>query len=181
MTIIIAFSLLLTGVISFNLIIKKISDASIKASPPHTPPQRTKNPETEFKEILNILLKLNLMIRKDANFSQEMTLMIESIIDHLRQIIPVLMTDHPEEALTHESKEIGRTYLYKLVKVFLGLSREKKIKHLTNFNNNIRSLKELLQESREIIETNETPEFKTLAKALANLSVTQGKETQIAR
>ena len=168
MTIIIAVTLFLAVVIIFSLVMKKFRAAGIKVpESPASPPPPSKTPEEEFKEILDVLLKLNLMIRKDIKFSKEMVLKIEEIIDDLKTIIPAMMERYPGEALTYEIKKIGLSHLYKTVKEFLDLSEESRLNQLDNFQKTIQSLQEVTHRSRDIIENNETAEFKTMAHFLA--------------
>ncbi len=168
MTIIIGLTIFLAAVITFGLIMKKIRDAGIKvAKPPVKPPASSKTPEEEFKEILNALLKLNLMIRKDLDFSEEMVLKIEEIIDDLKTIIPAMMERYPGESLTYEIKKIGLSHLYKTVKEFLDLSGDSRQHQLDNFKTTVQSLQDVTHRSKDIIENNETAEFKTMAHFLA--------------
>jgi hypothetical protein len=168
MTIIVAVTLFLAAVITFGLVMKKFRDAGIKVpQTPEAPPAPAKLPEEEFTEILDVLLKLNLMIRKDRDVSEEMILKIEEIIDDLKTIIPAMMERYPGESLTYEIKKIGLSHLYKTVKEFLDLSGESREKQLDNFKTTIQSLQDVTHRSRDIIESNETAEFKTMAHFLA--------------
>ncbi len=168
MTIIIGLTIFLAAVITFGLVMKKIRDAGIKVpEAPMTPPPPSKTPEEEFKEILNVLLKLNLMIRKDLDFSGEMILKIEEIIDDLKTIIPAMMERYPGESLTYEIKKIGLSHLYKTVKEFLDLSEDSRQHQLDNFKTTVQSLHDVTHRSKDIIENNETAEFKTMAHFLA--------------
>jgi len=116
---------------------------------------------------LTVLLKLNLLIRKDKDFPEEMILKIEEIIDDLKSIIPAMMERYPGESLTYEIKKIGLSHLYKTVKEFLDLSLDSRINQLDNFNKTVQSLQDVTHRSRDIIENNETAEFKTMAHFLA--------------
>jgi hypothetical protein len=168
MTIIIGLTIFLAAVITFGLVMKKIRDAGIKVpEAPVTPPAPSKAPEEEFKEILNVLLKLNLMIRKDLDFSEEMILKIEEIIDDLKTIIPAMMESYPGESLTYEIKKIGLSHLYKTVKEFLDLSGDSRQNQMDNFKKTVQSLHDVTHRSKDIIENNETAEFKTMAHFLA--------------
>jgi len=168
MTIIIAVTLFLAAVIAFSLVMKKFKAAGIKVpQAPVAPPAPSKTPEEEFKEILDVLLKLNLMIRKDMDVSEEMILKIEEIIDDLKTIIPAMMERYPGESLTYEIKKIGLSHLHKTVKEFLDLSGDSREKQLDNFKTTIQSLQDVTHRSRDIIESNETAEFKTMAHFLA--------------
>ena len=168
MTIIIALTLFLAVVIIFGLVMKKIRTAGIKApEATQAPPAASKTPEEEFTQILNVLLKLNLMIRKDLDFSEEMIVKIEEIMDDLKSIIPAMMERYPGETLTYEIKKIGLSHLFKIVKEFLDLSAASREKQLDNFKTTIQSLQDVTHRSRDIIESNETAEFKTMAHFLA--------------
>ena len=124
-------------------------------------------PENAYKEITESLIQLNLLIRKDPVLSKEMTLEIEAIIDDLAAVIPAMMDRYPGEALTYEIKKIGRDHLYKTVKEYLDLSPESRGHQLKMFQQTIGSLHDVSKRSRDIVEKNETAEFKTMANFLA--------------
>ncbi|MBA3012432.1 MAG: hypothetical protein KKF12_04270 [Proteobacteria bacterium] len=168
MTIIIAVTIFLAAVIGFGLVMKKIREAGMKVSEnPMTPPPPSKSPEEEFKEILDVLLGLNLLIRKDITFSMEMVLKVEQIIDDLKAVLPAMMERYPGESLTYEIKKIGLSHLYKTVKEFLDLSEDSRQHQLENFQTTLQSLHDVTHRSRDIVEKNETAEFKTMAHFLA--------------
>lgn len=168
MTIIIAVTLFLAVVILFGLVMKKIRAAGTKVSEAtQAPPPPSETPEQEFTQILDVLLKLNLMIRQDLDFSEQMIVKVEEIIDDLKAIIPAMMERYPGESLTYEIKKIGLSHLYKTVKEFLDLSGDSREKQLDNFKTTIQSLQDVTHRSRDIIESNETAEFKTMAHFLA--------------
>ncbi len=124
-------------------------------------------PEEAYKEITESLIRLNLLIRKDPVLSEEMTLEIEAIIDDLAAVIPAMMDRYPGETLTYEIKKIGRDHLYKTVKEYLDLSPESRGHQLKMFQQTIDSLHDVSKRSRDIVEKNETAEFKTMANFLA--------------
>jgi hypothetical protein len=168
MTIIIAVTLFLAVVILFGLVMKKIRAAGTKVpEATQAPPPPSETPEQEFIQILDVLLKLNLMIRQDLDFSEQMIVKVETIIDDLKAIIPAMMERYPGESLTYEIKKIGLSHLYKTVKEFLDLSADSREKQLDNFKTTIQSLQDVTHRSRDIIESNETAEFKTMAHFLA--------------
>jgi len=125
------------------------------------------SPEQEYKMILESLLNLNILLRKDIDFSKEMTGEIEAIIDDLMVITPSMMERYPSEALTYEIKKIGREHLYKTVKEYLDLSRDSRKNQFDIFKKTIENLHEVSNRSRDIVEKNETAEFKTMANFLA--------------
>jgi hypothetical protein len=168
MTIIIAITLFLAVVILFGLVMKKIRAAGTTVpEATQAPPPPSETPEQEFTQILDVLLKLNLMIRQDLDFSEQMIVKVETIIDDLKAITPAMMERYPGESLTYEIKKIGLSHLYKTVKEFLDLSGESREKQLDNFKTTIQSLQDVTHRSRDIIESNETAEFKTMAHFLA--------------
>jgi hypothetical protein len=169
MAIIIALTLFLAAVIGFSLVMKRFNATGVTISKlPVTPPPPSKKPKEELKEILDGLLKLNLMIRKDMDFPEEMVLKIEVIIDDLKTIIPAMMERHPKEALTHEIKRIGLSHLYKTVKKFLDLPCDNRQNKLGNFKKTVKRLNEVTHKSRDLIENNKTAEFNPMAHTLAN-------------
>jgi len=130
-------------------------------------PQAKPSPEKEYQTILQSLLKLNLLLRKDPDLSQEMTAEIEAIIDDLMVITPAMMERYPGESLTYEMKKIGRDHLYKTIKEYLDLSPESRENQFDVFKKTIENLHEVSNRSRDIVEKNETAEFKTMANFLA--------------
>ncbi|MDD9302750.1 MAG: hypothetical protein HUK40_10620 [Desulfobacter sp.] len=166
MTTIIIVTLFLVSVIGFGLLMNHLRQAGFKAkkNPVQAPPKaQEKSKEDEFKEILETLLKLNLIIRKDREVTTSMVLHIEQIIDDLKAVIPAMMERYPGETLTYELKKIGKTHLNKTVKEFLDLSLESRKAQMTVFELAIQNLHDVCHRSREIVEKNETAEFKTMA------------------
>ena len=162
--------IIIIGIAGF-VIMKKKSRAN-KAAPkeeagsfPSSPPETT--PDQEYTAILASLLALNILLRKDAALSVEMTGRIEAIIDDIMVITPAMMDRYPGDTLTYEIKKIGKTHLYKTVKEYLDLSLDSREKQLGMFEQTIQSLGEVSNRSRDIVEKNETAEFKTMANFLA--------------
>ena len=119
--------------------------------------------ETEFKNIMNTLLKLNILIRTDQDLDSEILSSIEAIIDDLKATIPPMMETYPGETLTYELKKIGSAHLYNNVKEYLDLSNESRENQISIFKNTLASLNEVSAQARNIAEKNETQEFKTMA------------------
>ena len=166
MTTIIAGGVFLIAVIGFAIMIK---NAKAKKTAPEesTSPPPASTPDQEYKIILDSLLNLNILLRKDPGLSVEMTGEIEAIIDDLMVITPSMMERYPGETLTYEIKKIGREHLYKTVKEYLDLSQESRENQFDMFKKTIESLHEVSNRSRDIVEKNETAEFKTMANFLA--------------
>ncbi len=170
MTTSIIVAVLLTAAIGFGMIFKKMRGKGFEAKTddaPSPPPPKTDAPEVEFTNILDSLLKLNLMIRTDRGIETQMCQRIEAIIDDLKSVIPAMMERYPGEALTYELKKIGSAHLYNTVKEYLDLSPESRNNQRTAFEEIIGSLHDVSHRAREIVEKNETAEFKTMAHFLA--------------
>ena len=147
-----------------NNIRKKKSDNSM----PDTPEQKQENSsDREIKTIMNSLLSLNILLRKDKDVSEKMIETIESVIDDLIMIIPGMIERYPGETLTYEIKKIGKNHLYKIIKEYLDLSLESRENQFAIFEKTIKNLHEISSRSRNIVEKNETAEFKTMANFLA--------------
>ncbi|MCK5312813.1 MAG: hypothetical protein KAJ62_11925, partial [Desulfobacteraceae bacterium] len=114
------------------------------------------SPETEFGNIMDTLLKLNILIRTDANLDSAILKSIEAIIDDLKATIPPMMDKYPGETLTYELKKIGSAHLYNNVKEFLDLSDESRENQMSIFKNTLTSLNEVSARARNIAEKNET-------------------------
>jgi len=170
MTMIIAIAIFLIVAIGLAIMMKKNKPKGFesKQNPAPSPaPKAETSPDQEYKTILDSLLKLNILLRKDIDFSMEMTGEIEAIIDDLMVITPEMMERYPGETLTYEIKKIGREHLYKTVKEYLDLSKESRKNQFDMFKKTIGSLHEVSNRSRDIVEKNETAEFKTMANFLA--------------
>ncbi|MCP3875935.1 MAG: hypothetical protein GY699_22630 [Desulfobacteraceae bacterium] len=167
MTMIIA-AIVLIAVIGLVIMIKKNKETKPKdnTSPPPVP-KAEPSPDQDYKVILNSLLSLNILMRKDKDFPLEMTQEIEAIIDDLMAITPSMMERYPSETLTYEIKKIGTAHLYKTVKEYLDLSVESRTNQFDMFKKTIQSLHDVSNRSRDIVEKNETAEFKTMANFLA--------------
>lgn len=170
MTMIIAAAIFFIVIIGFVIYMKKNkaegSESQHKASPSFTPKTEI-SPDQEYKAILDSLLKLNILLRKDKYLSMEMTGEIEAIIDDLMVITPSMIERYPGETLTYEIKKIGREHLYKTVKEYLDLSQDSRKNQFDIFKKTIGNLHEVSNRSRDIVEKNETAEFKTMANFLA--------------
>lgn len=165
MTVIIIAAVFIIALILFNLIISRMKAPKVSSSPneqsPSTPEK--KDPGADFKEILDTLIKLNLLIRTDRDFSMDLILKIESIIDDLKALIPDMITRYPGETLTYELKKIGATHLFKTVKEYLDLSFDSRQIQRQAFEKTIESLHDVCKRSRQIVDNNEIAEFKTMA------------------
>jgi len=170
MTTIIAAAIFIIAVVGFAIMMKnmKVKKAAPKDSP--SPPSASRSeasPDQEYKTILDSLLRLNLLMRRDIDLPGEMVSEVEAIIDDLTVIIPGMMERYPGETLTYEIKKIGKEHLYKTVKEYLDLSLESRKNQLDIFKKTIESLHDVSNRSRDIVEKNETAEFKTMANFLA--------------
>ncbi|MFH2093695.1 MAG: hypothetical protein ABIJ31_15150 [Pseudomonadota bacterium] len=165
----IAAIIILIAAIVFAVTMKnRGKTAPTQDNQPASPPAPAgSSPQAQYKEIMEALLKLNLLIRKDKDLSMEITNEIEAIVDDLAALTPAMMERYPGDALTYEMKKIGKEHLYKTVKEYLDLSPESRKNQLTIFQKTITSLHDVSKRSRDIVEKNETAEFKTMATFLA--------------
>ncbi|WP_300457637.1 hypothetical protein [Desulfobacula sp.] len=167
MTMIIA-TLFIIAIIGFAIYKKntKVRKTPLKESASPAP-QPEKSPDQTYTDILKSLLSLNILLRKDKDLSNEMTEKIEAIIDDLMVITPAMIERYPGDTLTYEIKKIGKNHLLKTVKEYLDLSLESREKQQDIFKKTIESLHDVSNRSRDIVEKNETAEFKTMANFLA--------------
>nr|WP_320190012.1 hypothetical protein [uncultured Desulfobacter sp.] len=165
MTIIIVSAVFIIALIALSLVIRRMKTptASSGTEDQSSPVAEKKDPGAEFKKILDTLIKLNLLIRTDREFSMDLILKIESIIDDLKALIPDMITRYPGETLTYELKKIGATHLFKTVKEYLDLSPDSRQTQRQAFEKTIESLHEVCTRSRQIVDNNEIAEFKTMA------------------
>lgn len=170
MTMSIAAVIILIAVTGFAIMKKKKKnkEESQNNSTPDTLASKSEDsPEQELKSIMDSLLSLNILMRKDRDFPSKMTGTIEAVIDDLTMITPAMMERYPGDTLTYEIKKIGKNHLYKTVKEYLDLSLESRNNQFNIFEKTIKSLHEISNRSRDIVEKNETAEFKTMANFLA--------------
>ncbi|MDA3918316.1 MAG: hypothetical protein PF690_15265 [Deltaproteobacteria bacterium] len=170
MTMSIAAVIILIAVTGFAIMKKKSKNKkeSQSNSTTDTPASKPENSsEQELKSIMDSLLSLNILMRKDRDFPSKMTGAVEAVIDDLTMITPAMMERYPAETLTYEIKKIGKNHLYKTVKEYLDLSLESRKNQFNMFEKTIKSLHDISNRSRDIVEKNETAEFKTMANFLA--------------
>lgn len=165
MTIIIVSAVFIIALFVLSLIIGRLKTSTVSSGPKgqSSPAAEKKDPGADFKEILDTLIKLNLMIRTDRDFSMDLISKIESIVDDLKALIPDMITRYPGETLTYELKKIGATHLFKTVKEYLDLSPDSRQTQRQAFEKTIESLNEVCTRSRQIVDNNEIAEFKTMA------------------
>lgn len=126
-----------------------------------------KSGDKAYAQILESLLALNLMMRKDPYLPLETIQKIEGVIDDIITVVPSLMERYPGEALTFEIKRIGQTHLHKIIKEYLDLSRDSRQAQESIFEKTVKNLQNIITRSRDVVEKNETAEFKTMANFLA--------------
>ncbi|WP_020585285.1 hypothetical protein [Desulfobacter curvatus] len=165
MTVIIVSAVFIIALFSLSLILRRLKTpkASSGTGEQSSPAAEKKDPGADFKEILTTLIKLNIMIRTDRGFSMDLVSKIESIIDDLKVLIPDMVTRYPGETLTYELKKIGGIHLFKTVKEYLDLSENSRQTQRQAFEKTIESLHDVCVRSRQIVDNNETAEFKTMA------------------
>ncbi|NDY73611.1 hypothetical protein DO021_17855 [Desulfobacter hydrogenophilus] len=165
MTVIIVSAVFIIALFSLGLIIRRLKTPNVSSEPGEQSPSspEEKDPGADFKQILDTLIKLNILIRTDRGFSMDLISKIESIIDDLKALIPDMITRYPGETLTYELKKIGATHLFKTVKEYLDLSPDSRQTQRQVFEKTIESLHDVCVRSREIVDNNETAEFKTMA------------------
>lgn len=146
---------------------KKTKRPADTGTEPAPPPRPETTPEAEYRAIMDRLLALNILLRKDPALADEMVAEIEAVIDDLMAVTPSMMARYPAETLTYEIKKIGRQHLYRTVKEYLDLSEQSRGHQYDMFKKTIQSLHQVSERSREIVEKNETAEFKTMANFLA--------------
>lgn len=171
MTTLIVIIVILAGlVIGFKALKKQPAKAKTDQATGHTPNASSPEPPVDEKEdlaIMDSLLNLNILVRKDRHFPDDMVLELEAIIDDIIAIFPAMMERYPGETLTYEIKKIGKDHLHKTVKEFLDLSMESRENQYEIFKKTIAGLHEISKRSRDIVEKNEVAEFKTMANFLA--------------
>ncbi len=165
------------GIFFGTLVVVLIAGVGIKllknrkqaqAPAPETPaPEPVAAGDKTISKAMNCLLSLNLMIRTDHDLDQELLLSIEQIIDDIRLILPAMLERYPSESLTYELEKIGTNHLKKIVKEYLDLSLSSRQAQHSIFTSTIDSLAQVTKRARQIIENNETAEFKTMAHFLA--------------
>ncbi len=170
MTTIIAVAIFFIAVIGFAVIMKNIKQKkppSDDSTSKDSAPQPEDSSEVEYRAILDSLLGLNILMKKDKDFPDELIQKIEEIIDDLMVITPAMIERYPGETLTYEIKKIGREHLFKTVKEYLDLSSASRENQFEIFNKTIESLHDVSNRSKDLVEKNETAEFKTMANFLA--------------
>jgi len=159
------------AIIGFGIMMKNSKNKEAQSESSKTPVSTTSKSEDssqqELTTMMDSLLSLNILLRKDRDFPDQMIETIEAIIDDLAMITPAMIQRYPGETLTYELKKIGKEHLYKTVKEYLDLSLESRKNQFIIFKKTITDLHEISNRSRDIVQKNETAEFKTMANFLA--------------
>ena len=165
MKLMIMAAIFIIAVLVLSVILRRFKTPTIKKEQLKPRPETVKeqDPGASFKQILDTLIKLNLMVRTDRHCAMNQVQAIEVIIDDIKVLIPDMMERYPGETLTYELKKIGATHLHKTVKEYLDLSPESRETQKEAFEKTIESLHDVCARSRQIVENNETAEFKTMA------------------
>ncbi len=152
--------------LGFTFLKKQKKPSAPSPEPPKQEPVAAPDKQA-IMEAAESLLSLNLMIRTDHDLDNDLLVSIEQIIDDIRFVLPMMMERYPGDSLTYEIEKIGKTHLKKIVKEFLDLSIQGRQAQHDIFKNTIDNLSQVTKRSRQIIENNETAEFKTMAHFLA--------------
>lgn len=170
MNLIAALIILITAAVFFMALKNKSKKAETTDPKPdagQTAAPAKEDGQAQLETIFNSLAGLNLLIRKDRELSKEIIRELEDIIDDLAAVIPAMVERYPGETLTYEIKKIGKEHLFKTVKEYLDLSAESRENQKEIFAKTIQSLHDVSKRSRDIVEKNETAEFKTMANFLS--------------
>ncbi|HFU74849.1 MAG TPA: hypothetical protein ENK66_01245 [Arcobacter sp.] len=113
------------------------------------------------------LLKLNIDIRKKI-FNIEIIKTTESIIDELKEILPILNKDYKTSELTWVSNKMATNYLQKLLYPYMSLKENEQEEKRESLLESLTQIEIELQETIQIVKQNEISRFDTKAKFIKN-------------
>ena len=120
--------------------------------------------EKELKEMMNQLVQLNIKARIEG-MAMDVLKRVESIIDTLQELVPVMNKSYPGNDLTWEVNQSVKDYLpNKVILPFLNLSQEEQDKLKVQFMESSSMLQGALAEISDMVKNNRVGEFNAKAK-----------------
>ena len=120
--------------------------------------------EEEIRDMMNQLLQLNIKVRVEG-MGQEFLERIESIIDTLQELVPVMNMNYAGNDLTWEINQSVKDYLpNKVIQPFLNLTQEERSTNKEQFMESSSMLQSALAEISDVVKNNRLGEFKAKAK-----------------
>lgn len=112
---------------------------------------------------LETLLILNLEVRKGI-FDSELIEEIESIIDKLRDILPILNERYKASELTWVANKMATNYLQKIIHPFIHFKKNEQIKNKNSLMESLAQIEKELDETIALVNENKESDFDTKAK-----------------
>lgn len=109
------------------------------------------------------LLELNLEIRKGI-FDTELIEKIESIIDKLRDILPVLNEKYRASELTWVANKMASNYLQKVIHPFIDFKKSEQSENKSSLMESLSQIEKELDETIALVNENKESDFDTKAK-----------------
>jgi len=158
-------TLIAIGLVGVYLIYKyKIKPEVQTQSQDNTIVKQQPNPEEEIKDLLNQLLLWNIKVRVEG-MAMDVLEKIESIIDTLQELVPVMNMNYAGNDLTWEINQSVKDYLpNKVIQPFLNLTQEERSTNKEQFMESSSMLQDALAEISDVVKNNRLGEFKAKAK-----------------
>ena len=122
-----------------------------------------KTADSLIKDAYNSLLQVNIFIRTKKGFPEEVLVLVEKMIDNLKQATPRMIEKHPDHDLTYELKEICKKHLFRQLKEFFDMSQENRNTYMANLIERLNEISDLIERAGKIVENDEVTEMKVIA------------------
>ncbi|MEA3514339.1 MAG: hypothetical protein U9R34_02605 [Nanoarchaeota archaeon] len=153
--------------IAIGLVVYFVNKGKKPEAPSHgeeTSVSKQPDSEKEIKEMMNQLLQLNIRVRIEG-MAMDVLERVESIIDTLQELVPVMNKSYPGNDLTWEVNQSVRDYLpNKVIQPFLNLTQEEQTKLKVQFMESSSMLQSALAEISDVVKNNRVGEFQAKAK-----------------
>jgi heme/copper-type cytochrome/quinol oxidase subunit 2 len=119
--------------------------------------------ETKQNTPIDVLLDLNILIRIRLKHMEHIVY-IETIIDKLKSIIPILNEEYKSHELTWSVNKMATDYLPKLIYPYSKLSEEQQIVKEDVLLKSLKNIEEQLDETIEMVNAKDETQFDKKAK-----------------
>ena len=133
--------------------------------------KKNNDTKNEIKEVpqtpIDKLLTLNINIRKNI-YDKELLDEIESIIDQLRDTLPILNESYKASELTWVANKMATDYLQKVINPFMKFKKEEQEQNKNSLLESLAEIKKELNEIISLVKDKKTSSFDTKAKFIKN-------------
>ncbi len=160
-------ALFIGGILAIGVVVwfvknKETSGREEDETVKHAVKPSIKTKESLSKNVYDSLLQVNIFIRTKG-LPGVVIVLVEKMIDNLKQATPQMIEKHPDHDLTYELKEICRKHLFSQLKEFFDMSQENRNKYMDNLMERLNEIADLIERAGKIVENDEVTEMKMIA------------------